>query len=169
MSEPISDPGPIYATAQAVLETVVIEFTGAGIDLPARQVLVPGLHPAYDCPQLTVAVQNIRLGLLGEQDDRPMPACPSLRYARFRVELVRCTPTQRTRSAPTPEALDVSTREVLRDLHTLQRALTGGRAFIAGAGQVAAGRGVPVYIGNITPLGPEGGLVGCQADIDVPV
>lgn len=163
------DAGPLYDIARAVLQQIVQAYLEAEQDLPERQFVAPGALPAWDCPQLTVTVQALTRGVPGSQDQRPLSSCPPMRYARLHLELVRSTVVQRSNAVPAADKLEAAAKEVLRDLNLVEHALADGRAVIAGRGEAGRGLGIPVYIGNVTPLGPEGKLVGVQADIDVPV
>jgi hypothetical protein len=70
---------------------------------------------------------------------------------------------------PSVAKLDESAKEVLRDMEVIHGALLDQRAKIAGQGNPARGVGVPIAIGNATPIGAEGGLAGTRVDIDVPL
>jgi hypothetical protein len=165
----VSEFGPLYDTATTALQVVVDAAAAAQVTLPTRQYVVPGLAAAYDCPQLTVTIQAVQVGVPGQAIGQPIANCQRLRYATYRVELLRKTPTQQGSAPPSVAKLDESAKEVLRDMEVIHGALLDQRAKIAGQGNPARGVGVPIAIGNATPIGAEGGLAGTRVDIDVPL
>lgn len=161
--------GTLYDLAAAVLAVVEAGYAADNRDLPTRRYISPGVEPVHDCPQVTVNVVAVRRGIPGEEENRPISGCPVIRYATLRIEIIRSTPTQTGRAAPTTAVLDTSAREVLYDLDLLDRTLGGERDRIAGYGDPAAGRGIPVFVGAVRPLGVDAGLAGSQVDLDVPL
>lgn len=158
-----SEWGPLYDTALALLTATVQAYAADGVELPDRRYITPGAQPAYDCPQLTVSVTAVRNGIPGSEQNRPVANCPPMRYATYRLELVRGTPTLDDRGdPPSPDELTASAAVVLRDVDMLDR-------HVRAAARGFAGPGVPVFVGATTPLGPDGGLSGVLVDVDVPI
>lgn len=177
----MSEHGPLYDTAALILQ-VVQDAAAASADpdadppvpeleLPDRVYVVPGIIAAFDCEQLTVTVLQVATGIPGQALGLPIVNCPPQRYATYRVELVREVPTVDGQGNP-PKAtkLDESARELLRDMAVLHAAIVDGRDRIASRGSAdpLAGVGVPIAIGNATPVGSDGGVAGSRVDVDVP-
>jgi hypothetical protein len=103
---------------EKVLQTVVQEFTAAGVELPARRYITFAL-PAADCAQVTVALQQLYLGTPGHPAVEPSP-CSAPTTAVLRVEILRSVPTP-TGSALSPpvDALSASAHEQILDAEIL--------------------------------------------------
>lgn len=175
--------GPLYDTATLILGVVRAAFDADEGDptadppiepaeLPTRQYVVPGITAAYDCEQLTVTVVQVAVGVPGASIGVPVANCPPLRYATYRVELVRDVPVVDSQgNPPSASKLDDAAQEVLRDMVLLHQALLNARRLIASGGDgddPVAGVGIPVAISNATPVGSDGGAGGSRVDIDVP-
>lgn len=166
-----SEFGPVYDLAALLLAQLVAGYEAAGVELPERQYVTPGIVPSYDDKQLTVSVQAVRVGIPGQAIGAGLAIanCPPQRYASLRVELLRCTPTVKgSGSAPDTAALLASAGEVLRDLALVEQIVRSARQTLAGMGEPNDGIGVPVAMTGTSPLGPDGGLGGTRLDVDVP-
>lgn len=174
--------GALYDTASTILAVVRDAYAATAdptadppveaVDLPDRQYVVPGITAAYDCEQLTVTVLSVAVGVPGAAIGVPIANCSPMRFATYRLELVRCVPTVDERGDP-PKAtkLEESAQELLRDLSLLHGAVVAGKPRIAarpGEDPAIAGIGVPIAIGNATPVGSDGGYGGSRVDVDVP-
>lgn len=133
--------------------------------LPDRRLLLSGdaAVVAYDCEQLTIALQNIGNG----QSDDTAATAPQLgagtsvfnmRHAIFEVLLLRCASVLDDHGNPPSDAvLDAEGVRSMRDAGMLSQALTEI------ASNVQRGLLEPGGIarcGQILPVGPEGGFVG---------
>lgn len=165
----MSEHGPAYDTAALLLSQIVQGYTEAGVTLPDRQYVTPGVVPAYDDEQLTVSVLAVRVGILGRVIGAPIPECGALRYVSMRAELLRCTPTVgESGDAPPAAALLASAQEILRDLALVHQIVYASRGTLAGGGDAVKGVGLPVAMTGTTPVGPDAGLAGVRVDVDVP-
>lgn len=156
--------GIVYDVAARVLALVVTGFTAASITLPERQYVAPGTIVAYDCAQLTVAVQRIVVGIPGARINPTRAVqCPPIRYATYQVELVRCTPVpDEAGNPPSVADLTASAKETVRDLDVLEKCLQDGAVALSGPGDL-------VVVGQATPVSASGGYVASLVQIDVPL
>lgn len=165
-----SEWGPAYDAAALLLAELIVGYTEAGVPLPTRRYVVPGIVPAYDDTQLTVAVQQVSVGQPGRAIGVPVANCGPLLLVSLRVELIRCTPKVDDRGTPpTVEAMASSAQEVLRDLALVHKIVREAAPTLAGKGDPMLGRGIPVALTGASPLGPDGGLAGTRLDVDVPL
>lgn len=177
----MSEHGPLYDTAEVLLDVVRDAFEASGdptadppVDpalLPTRQYVVPGVTAAYDCDQLTVTVIQVAVGVPGTSLGVPIVNCSPVRYATYRVEVVRSVPTVDSQGTPPAAAkLDDAAKALLRDMAIIHTGIVRAKARIAGVGDPTstAGVGVPIAISNATPVGSDGGIAGSRVDVDVP-
>lgn len=167
---PPSEHGPVYDAAALLLSLLASGYSEAGVTLPDRKYVTPGVVPAYDEPQLTVSVLAVRVGIIGTTIGAPIRECGNVRYVSLRAELVRCTPTvKESGAAPSAAELLTSAQEILRDLELVHSLTYASRGTLAGKGDARDGIGLPVAMSSSTPLGPDGGLSGVRVDVDVPL
>ena len=157
--------------ATTVLNAVTAHFAAGGVELPSRQSIAAGSpnEIAWDCEQLTVALQGVGWGQAEEafsqnvQTGTGMSAQGS-RHAVILVGLVRCTPTLSSDgNPPTPEQITSGGLAFFKDAGMLSQALVTACADLKNA--VAMGRGNVARSGLIDPIGPSGGFVGMVGSI----
>jgi hypothetical protein len=114
-SENYDEYGDIHKTLQHILDTIVANYTLAGIDLPERRFTAIGdvASVANDCEQVTVNFIQAYLGQPGQPDVLPF-GCPSTMSGDFVAQVVRCVPGAGAtgRGIPKPpsvEAIEAST------------------------------------------------------------
>jgi len=132
--------------------------------LPDRRLLVGGdpAVVAWDCEQLTVASQGVGNG----QSDDTAATAPQLgagtsvfnvRHVIFEVLLLRCASTVDDDGNPPPVAvMQAEGERFLRDQGMLSQALTE----IASRVRPMLERGGIARVGQILPVGPDGGFAG---------
>lgn len=86
----------IWLLAQELRDVIRLGYAAAGVDLPERQFVSPGL-PAWDCEILAIQLERtfgIAGNLAAEIVEPQLPqAAHAMRGATFAVWLVRCVPT----------------------------------------------------------------------------
>lgn len=133
--------------------------------LPDRRLLLSGdaAVVAYDCEQLTVALQNIGNG----QSDDTAATAPQLgagtsvfnmRHVIFEVLVLRCASVLDDEGNAPPDAvLEAEGETFLRDAGMLSQALTHVAAQVKP--RLLEPGGI-ARVGQILPVGPEGGFSG---------
>lgn len=133
--------------------------------LPDRRLLVGGdaAVVAWDCEQLTVAMQGIGNG----QSDDTAATAPqigagasvfNMRHVVFEVLLLRCVATMDDDGTPpTVTVLESEGERFLRDAGMLSQALTEIASRVKG--KLLEPGGI-ARVGQILPVGPEGGFAG---------
>lgn len=133
--------------------------------LPDRRLLLGGdaALVSWDCEQLTVALQGVGNG----QSDDTAATAPQLgagtsvfntRHAVFEVLLLRCVATLDDDGNPPPDAtLEAEGELLLRDAGMLSQALTEIASRVK---QRLLEPGGIARVGQILPVGPEGGFAG---------
>lgn len=121
-------------------------------DLPARSYVSHG-EPSWDCgDQLTVHLDGLPI----EQ----VTKCSTRNRFPFVITLLRCvTSLGPDAEIPTDEVLDEEALGLLADAWVLRNGIAVGRANGLLFGTVDSGCDT-VSLGDITTLGPEGGLAG---------
>lgn len=158
----LSEHGIAYDLAARLLTVVNDGFTAAGVTLPERQYVGPGVIVAYDCEQLTVVCTAIGSGVPGRRANLPIAGCREQRLGSYRIELVRCVPViDDSGNPPPPAALQASAQATLRDLDLLESTVRAALTAVTG--------GDPVFISAAAPVTAEGGLVASLLDVDVPL
>lgn len=114
-SENYEEYGDIHKTLQHIMDTIVANYTSAGIDLPARQFTAVGdvSSVANDCEQVTVNFIQAYLGQPGQPDVLPF-GCPAAMSGDFVAQVTRCVPGASSTGrgipkAPSVEAIEAST------------------------------------------------------------
>ena len=153
--------------ATTLLDGVVAHYAAAtdpAVDpLPARRMIKAGdpAADAWDCEQLTVALQSIGYG----QSDDATPGVTQvgvaaglgMRHAIFEIALLRCVEVvDDTGTAPPDATMYAEGVRFMRDAGMLSQALTEIASRVR---QGLAPHGV-VRPGQILPAGPEGNIVG---------
>lgn len=140
-----------------VLTAVTTHYGEAGVDLPERRYVSPGL-PAWDCEQLTVFAERTDPNAGDVTAAIPNPMLPaagySLRTATVSIELARCVPTL-TDDGAFPDEVDIdASSQILYADHSLLM-----QAVIAGVRSNELPRLHTVALGGWEVIGPEGGFV----------
>ena len=115
-SENYDEYGDIHRTLQHIMDTIVANYTSAGIDLPERRFTAIGdvaSSVADDCEQVTVNFVQAYLGQPGQPDVIPF-GCPSAMSGDFVAQVTRCVPGASATGRgipkpPTVEAIEAST------------------------------------------------------------
>lgn len=122
MTEPTPD-SFVAEFMEKVLQTVVNEFSAAGVTLPDRRYIFFGM-PAADCAQLTVALQQLYLGAPGLPASEPTP-CSAPTSAVLRVEVLREVPIPGDRQLTVPvDQLIAATRQQVRDAEIMLQSVS---------------------------------------------
>ena len=144
-----------YQVASDVLAEVVEALESVGNGAPDRRYVNDGQLVAWDCEQVTVAVESIHghTGNLfeasGAQD------CLVMRAAVVSVWIVRCSPVLDDSGTPPPVSeIEASARVALSDPLVVVNAITDAYR----AGRITGSRGLAFLDG--TTAGPDGGFVG---------
>ena len=155
--------GIVYDVASRCLAVVVDAFAAALVELPERQYVAPGLIVAYDCEQVTVAVQQVGTGIPGTRANRPIANCPPTKMGTFRVEIVRCTPVLDENGEP-PSVADLvaNAKLLLKDLDVLESAFRAHPPVLTGPGE-------PIFVSAAQPVTAEGGMAASLVDVDIPL
>ena len=166
----------IVEAATSLLALFVAQLTTVSLDpanaftLPQAQFVAPGSDVSWDSESLTVWLQDIGQGQPGAQfSGTYMPASVTNLYATFNVQILRAVAGLSggggiDQMMPEPEALMASALVTLNDAEQLLKA-----AVAIHANYSFTGPGEGYVIGPITPVGPEGGLVGTRCPIQVSV
>lgn len=129
---------------------------------PERQYVAHG-NFAHDCELLAVRLVNV----VAESDDQGAgaPACAVIPVLRLEVTLLRCYPKV-DENLPTAAELTAASATLADDAV----ALTGGLLARWSAGTLFPTAGIHcdrVEIGELTPVGPSGGIAGWRTTFDV--
>lgn len=155
------DPTRIWLLANAVKDALVDGFAAAGVDLPARRFVSPGL-PAWDCELLAVQAER-SFGYAGnlttEQLDPMLGAAGhTMRAVVFALHLIRCVPVvdQAAETVLVPEVGDEeeAAETILTDAQVMLTALVAAQR----AGDLPRCSGLALE--TWTNVGPQGGLGG---------
>ena len=159
----------LYVLGQTLLDEAASLLLAAGREVPDRQYVANGPPPdvAWDCRQLTVALVRLFSGTPGlERTGRVAGGfgpCATIWSAEYLIELVRCVAGLDDQGdSPDATVIDAEAATLLTDLYVLQQ----GLADAAAAGELGA-RCDDVAIGNVTLVGPEGGMAAVRVPIQV--
>jgi|SRR5215831_15391311 len=149
----------IYGAATKLLDLVKQQLTTAGVVLPDRVYVAPGVDLALDCEQLTVHLSRIISNFQGQDTPYPVMTHKLLRKsAEFYVTLARCVPSMNDDGSPPPVAdMDAAASVVMKDMRELRRALEQIEHQ-----HLMMPINVPVTIGPATTIGPLGGIAASQ-------
>lgn len=154
------DPG---APARRLLATVEQTYTGAGVDLPQRRYLLAGnaAGAAWDDEHLSVSLNAVMPGPAPSDQGIAVAARQVgtvLPRATYEIRILRCWPTVGDDGTPpSPEEITAAAGPLLRDAGLLLEALYAYAKADRSNGTMT--------VGEIAPLGPEGGLAGYAAVI----
>lgn len=169
---PDGDGLDIVSLADIVFDTVVANFTAAGVALPDRRIMAPGApeQVAWDCEALVCTMSGIGLGSAPGLNAAPRQSgaqlsAMGLRHVVFTFQLVRCEPKPLSSGTkpPLPTVISAAARALWRDAGLLSHALVRAGTDLS----KGLPRGTQVEAGAVTPVGPEGGFVGLQTSITV--
>jgi hypothetical protein len=151
------------ADAEALLATFAAELTEAGIAVPARQYLNPGSLVAWDEPQFTIAVLRIFPGQPGKAVSQPVLPGAIQRSVSFGILLLVEVPALNAQGdLPATSDLDTSGQfiaQLAADFWTVAVELWTEGKF--------APLNADVLLGDVTPVGPQGGLAGVSIEIQM--
>lgn len=164
---------PLSAAATELLGLVESVAAAEGVTLPERRYVAPGgpTAIAWDCDQVTVSLATLQsqvAALFGADQVLPAPSlergAPSVPTGIFAVTIVRYVPTLDDNGDPPPaDQIALAGAQALDDAALLR--LVAAKAATNGALTHAA----EILIGNVTPLGPEGGTAAMQLALGITV
>ena len=147
------------APAQRLMLAVEDHFGAAGVALPERRYLLAGnaAGAAWDDEQVTVSLNGVWPGPSAAQQSAQATAAHQagtvLPRAVYEIRILRCWPTvDDSGEPPTPEAITQASMVLMRDAGLILTALYAYAAADRGNGTMS--------VGEIQPLGPDGGLCG---------
>lgn len=150
----------IYTVARDILDTLTAGYATANADLPARQLVTPGL-PSWDCEGVYVQVErvythdgNVAGEILQAATDHPGHALTGCVVA---VSILRCVPT--LEDGPRPKIPPAAAEEAAAEL-ILTDAQRSWNILLAAqrAGEIAGCNGLAYD--SWTSDGPAGGIAG---------
>lgn len=151
---------------------VALEVSRTGIAVPSRQYVSHG-RPAVDFCDTGILVvygdaPSIQLSKPRQDIAEQAGQFMFMAIADMFVEVWRCAPSlDDTGGAPTATALTASATALAVDAHALWtglvRAQTGGTLFPTGMANVRA------EFGDVTPIGPQGGMAGWRMRVRYPM
>jgi hypothetical protein len=155
------------AAGEALLDAVVSEMLAQGVNLPARQGLVPGDAVPWDGAQLVLNFMGLSRGQpLATESPQTAALSPyqTLIYYEFRVTLLREVAALSGKGNPSRlpsiERLSDDYEQVSADATALVVALDSIHL-----GYQLVGVGIPLAWGPVAPLGPEGALAGVVSPV----
>lgn len=154
-------PDRIWLLAQELRDVIVAGYALAGVDLPERQFVSPGL-PAWDCEILAVQLERtfgIAGNLATEIIEPQLPqAAHAMRGATFAVHLIRCVPTLHDDGTnvqvPSVTEEEAAAKVIYTDVQMLLNVIVAGQR----AGDLPGCSGVAFEAWQT--VGPQGGLSG---------
>lgn len=155
-----------YTVAQAILQAVVDGYADAAVALPDRQLVIGGALPAWDAPQVTVALQRIYEGLIGQEQGQAALWQHGILVAAYQVQVVRkaraTLANAPRRSTPATEDITADGEQYMLDARTLSGALAAAKR----AGTIRPGQR-KVKTGPVTSLEQQGEYLGLAATVEV--
>lgn len=155
------DPDRVWLMAQSVKAAIEAGYTAAGVDLPERVFVSPGL-PAWDCEELAVQVE----ANIGQEGDIAaevlQPRLPgaghALRAIRVALHMIRCVPTVDQAAdepvIPTAAEEEYAAETILVDSQLMLNCLVAAQR----AGDLPSCSGL--VFEQWQNVGPDGGLGG---------
>lgn len=159
----------LTTTAHNTLNAVVAYFATAGIQLPTRQYVSPGIGVlvAMDDEQVTVNLNRIYSGLPGQLATGPVQHMRSQRAAEFAVQIYRdIHGLVDDNSGVIPTAAEIASdfEVAVADLETMWMAIEDARA-----NNLIVPMNTPFAIQDVSMVGPQGGLAGVMATFAVAI
>lgn len=156
----VTDLDYLYDLAQEILDAAADSLVDDGLAVPDKVYVSPGAIADFpdDCPdQLAVHLQRVYSGIPGTEVASPED-CGFARTAEFVVRLVRCLDSSDDDEGnPSSAALDADAHGLLQDGWSLHQGLLS--RYAAGTFLSAC---QALVVGNLTSVGPQGGLGGWQ-------
>lgn len=149
----------LFETAHKLLGLVTEQLVAQGVSIPERVYAAPGMDLAFDCEQLTVHCSRIISNFQGADTPYPVQTHKLIRKsAEYYVTLCRCVPTIRDDgSPPSPDSLNAAAKVMMSDMRGLRVALE-----TIEHKHLMVPRNVPVTLGQVTTMGPLGGIAASQ-------
>lgn len=162
----------LLSFAQGALAAVQAFFAANGVALPERQYIAAGSPQsvAWDCEQLVVILAEVGWGRSKDATQLSpsfgkQASVNAMRHATFAFQLVRCVPviTDGAEAPQLPSVQDIQDagEQSLVDAGLLSQALVNFVSFP----NATVPAGCNVQAGAVSPIGPEGGLVGLEASL----
>jgi hypothetical protein len=156
-------------TAQQILTAFaeqLEEVSPEGYVVPQRQYVHAGAEAVWDGEQLTVGFVDLKQGQPGIPVSVTIPPRALLFYVEWKVLLLRSAPTvqEGPQMVPSADVLDESGGQSLEDVQALAKAFSNLHL-----GNVLTGVNEGFVLESITPVGPEGGLVGTELRLSMSV
>lgn len=151
------------ADAEAILAEFAAGLTEAGIEVPSRRYLNPGSLVAWDEPQLTIAILRIFAGQPGKAMSQPVLPGAIQRSVSLGILFLQTVPSlDASAGLPATDKLDAAglvIAQLAADFWSIAVALwTAGKLTPLNA---------DVLLGDVTPVGPQGGLAGVSIEIQM--
>jgi hypothetical protein len=142
--------------ANKLLALMVEQLTLQDIIMPERVYIAPGSEIPYDCEQFTLHLDRVGSNIVGKDTGSPVPRATLMNYATLISTMVRCIPVQgEGGDLPSPASMSAASGVLLRDARGIRRSyerIVQNNLFVP--------RNVPCVIGDVTAVGPSGGLAG---------
>ncbi len=157
-------PTAVYGQGRRLFDLVIGGFAAAGVALPERRVLSPGISAPSDGPQLLLFLEAITAGGPGQPVGTFQRSPAGYRTATWVVAILRAVHVQGGDGgfAPDPVDIEADAEMTWTDAAVVQDLLETARH----RNQLVAA-GIPVTISPVTPIGPEGGLAGVQVTVSL--
>lgn len=154
-------PDRIWLLAQELRDVISHGYAVAGVDLPERQFVSPGL-PAWDCEILAVQLERtfgIAGNLATELIEPQLPAVGhAMRGATFAIWLIRCVPTIHDDGTnvqiPSVTEEEAAAKIIYSDVQLLLNVIVAAQR----AGELPGCSGLAFEVWQT--VGPQGGLSG---------
>lgn len=163
------EPPDLLTWAEGVIPALVLYFANRDVDLPARRRIVPGQLQldSWDCEQVSVGFAGItdpaRQGTLsGAPRTGTTFSAIKQRQAAYGIQIVRCAgPCGAANWSTDTDEYGKYGIQMLRDAALLSQFMIDS----ASAPPSFHPEGVNVDTGDVTPIGPEGGMYAIEASI----
>jgi hypothetical protein len=163
------EPPDLLTWAQGVIPALVTYFAQHDVELPARRRIVPGQLQldAWDCEQVSVGFAGITDPTRqGTTSGAPRTGTPfsamKRRQTAYGIQIVRCAGScdQPTWSTDT-DAFGVAGEAQLRDAALLSQFMVN----MASSPPDWHPKEINADAGDVTPIGPEGGMYALEASV----
>jgi hypothetical protein len=153
--------------APALLAAFVKQLEAQGIELPERQYVAPGSIAVWDSEQLAINLQDILRGQPGEAVEKTTWPVPTVVVAQFAVQLVRLVPALSNDGplqtvVPGEVEIGVSGMQAMDDADAIVEA-----ALAIQQAHTVTEPGMGFGIGQVSTLGPEGGLAAVMLKVTI--
>ena len=165
-----TEPPDLLSWAEGVIPALVAYFADNNVELPDRRRIVPGQLQldAWDCEQVSVGFAGITdsgRNSQGATATAPRTGTPFSamiqRQAAFGIQIVRCVPPCDGLGITDTDAFGEAGKQMLQDSALLSQFMVN----VASSPPSYHPTGVNVSTGDVTPIGPSGGMYAIEASI----